>query len=459
MRCPFCQQEMGAAQQACPACGRPHSPYVAYCLQQAWLALQRMETQEAERVFAEALRYTPANDRAALQQYRAYLLQQAQAARAAAAMSPGPQTPAQPAAGTLAPAAATAIPPDQQPTRPAAVPAPSQARSPAGSRWVGPIVLLLALLFCMLITVTIRSARLLPAIIILGGAIVTASIIRAAGPAKSTAASGRRALFLHFNEQPLSVVRVMDDARRQQQDYARSRRNRVWLLVLLFPAGLLFILLDLALGYNMQTFTLVGLVLWAAAIIGLALLGRDKPTGQEFGPFYEATRQIFQTIKDDLAPGRTLVGWLDLTGPQASKIVRQSTSASGIPINIYRDEWLRFKAGLYDGNMLRVSALERIKSRLGHWKRSLRGKRKWKAGRNLSRHEVRIALTINPTAYEIHPQPVAPGSKFQVQVLPGEGRVEVVATTGTPIDARDILWLLRVAYSQLAPRAAASTGG
>ncbi|MGQ9683817.1 MAG: hypothetical protein ACUVX9_14875 [Anaerolineae bacterium] len=464
MRCPFCQQEMGDARLACPACGRKHSPYVAYTLQQGWAELQHGAPDRARSAFDEAMRYTPENDRAYLQQYINYLLQQAPSTAAA----PG-ATPAVAAGAAAAPAPAQARASDAAATVPlqtpptsavTAVPRRSSARAPASGsgRWVAPIILGAVLLLCLLVSLVNRWTGLLPFLLLIGGAIVAALAINATKPTE--AGGNARALFLNFNERPSSVVKVMDDARTQQMAFARSRRTRQWLLALLFPAGLFFVMLDLALGYNMQTFTLAGLSLWAAAIIGLALLGRDKPTGKEFGPRFEVARQVFATIKDDLAPGRTLVGWLDLTGPQPGKIAREGTSATGYDLVYYRDEWLRLKLSLYDGNMLRLSCLDRIKSKLGRWKRSIRGKHKWKAGKSTSRQQVQVTLTLNPQAYELRPVGVAAGSKFEVQLLPGNGRVELLATTNAPVEAADILWLLRVAYAQLKPLGTGtSTGG
>ena len=327
MRCPFCQQELGDARLACPSCGRAHSPYVAHCLQQAWVELQRGARDRAGAAFDEAMRYTPAGDRPHLQHYISYLTQQAAPATVSrdvaagmAALSPG-ETPkdlpgAQPA-GAASVGAPQAVPAAQT----VAAPRRGSARAPSNSgRWAAPVVLGAVLLLCLLFSMLSRWTWLLPFLLLIGGAIVAATIIGTAANPTDSAASARRALFLNFNERPSTIVKVMEDARTQQLAFARSRRTRQWLLALLFPAGLVFVILDLALGYNMQTFTLAGLALWAAAIIGMALLGRDKPTGKEFGPRFDVARQVFAAIKDDLAPGRTLVGWLDLTGPQPGKI-------------------------------------------------------------------------------------------------------------------------------------------
>ncbi len=394
MQCPFCQNDMGNAQDKCPRCGRPHAPYVAYYLAQGWNGLKRGAEQETRAAFTEALRVTPPNDKPQLQSYIAYLVQHAQATGAAA-----PQPTPQAAAARVAVAGVAA----------AAPPRSATVSAPAPRAQAGPPV---------------------------------------AGAAK-------RALFLNFNEKPVNIVRVMDDARRKQIEFAKSRTQRMWLLALLIPAGLPFICADAYLGYNICTFSLITLVLWGAAIVGFVLLMRNRPTGKEFGPKFDAAHAIFETIKDDLSPKRTLIGWLDLTGPQQSKVVRQATSASGMPVNFYRDEWLRMKLALYDGNMLRVSAVDRIKAQMGRWKRGSSGKRKWKAGRSFTRNEVRVAVTVNQDAYEMLPIRPGQAGKFLVDVRQSDDqRIVLIASTDADIGGGDILQVLRFAYSHLKPRGA-----
>jgi hypothetical protein len=265
--------------------------------------------------------------------------------------------------------------------------------------------------------------------------------------------TAKRALFLNFNEKPMNIVRVMDEAKHKQIEFAKARRQRLWLVALLLPAGLPFVCADVALGYNILTFSLVALVLWGAAMIGFILLARDRPTGREFGPKFDAAHTIFETIKDDLSPRRTLIGWLDLTGPQQpGKVVRQATSSSGMPINHYRDEWLKMKMALYDGNVMRVSALERVKARMGRWKRGRSGKMKWKSGSSQAQNELRVALTVNKEAYEIQPHPIGQTGPFMVNVTQGDGRILLTASTGGNINGPDVLQVLRLAYDQLKPR-------
>jgi hypothetical protein len=476
MQCPFCQNEMGNAQTSCPSCGRPHSPYVAYYIMQGWNHLQRGEEVEARTAFTEALKVTPPNDKQHLQAYVGYLVQQAAASRSGAARSMAPAPVA--AVGSVAPA--------QSPSPPQ-----PQAGAPAQSATV--------------------SAPL-PHV----------------QPGTPPAGEAKRGLFLNFSERPINIVRVMDEAKRQQIEYTRARGQRIWIVPLLLLAGLPFIYLDAIIGYNFLTFSLVALILWGAAIVifirfmrdrslefktdldrrpsrpgaacttvfmivffgiwaigiggvvvtltaaispalvatvvvliaalvSIILLKRSQPSGKQFGPKFELARTVFETIKDDLSPKRTLIGWLDLTGAQPGKIARQGTGSSGMPVHYYRDEWLKMKMVLYDGNVMRVSALERIKARMGRWKR----KGRWKPGSSVSRNEIRVAITVNRQAYDALPLQAGQYGQFVINAREsGSERIVLDALTDSALRVEDMLWVLRFAYAHLKPRGApAATGG
>jgi hypothetical protein len=400
MKCPFCQNEMGEAVDACPRCHRRHSPQVARYIAQGWNALQGGAEEEARAAFTQALQATPQNDKKQIQSYVAYLFTQAKAppATAAAPVQPQPRSRARQQAQP-APRAATVSAPAPRP----------QAGQP--------------------------SAR-----------------------------AAQRGLFFNFNERPLNIVRVMDDAKRQQAEYAKRYTQRKWLVALLLPVGLPFVCADVTLGYNICTFSLVALVLWGAALVGFIVLRRNRPTGQEFGPGFDSARTIFETLKDDLSPKSTLVGWLDLTGTQqASKIARQHTSTSGMPIAYYRDEWLRMKMPLYDGNVLRVTAIERAKARLGKWKTGrISHKRKWKPGGTVwARRELRVAVTVNRDVYETLPvQPASQVGRYVVGTSQNdEGSIVLTATTDQSVSGGDILQVLRFVYDHLKPRQTPEAAG
>jgi len=466
MQCPFCQNEMGNAQNACPRCGRPHSPYVAYYLAKGWNDLKRNAQADARNDFNEALRVTPPADQKHLQTYIAYLVQQV-------------ATPSAIAGAAIAAAQHPAA--QQQAAQTASTAAPQTPPTPTGTR---------------------------------------------AQIGKPKAEPAQVALFFNFNEKPGNIVRVMDEAQQKQIKFAQARGKRIWIVPLLLVVGLLFIYLDALIGYNYFTFSLVGWVLWGAAlvsfiflmrnrsvtttapkanqgwrgaivwiflivfgmffcvpfgafvsmfspallftlialiaaIVSVILLKRSQPPGNEFGSRFQAARAIFQTIKDDITPKRTLMGWLDLTGLQPKKVARQNTSPSGMPVNYYRDEWLKMKMALYDGNVMRVSAMERVKAQMGRWKRGRSGKMKWKSGTSFSRNELRVAITVNQDAYEVtrfqHP---AQAGKFIVNVTEAnEGRIALAATTDYAIDGQDVLQVLRFAYDHLKPRGKPATAG
>lgn len=473
MQCPFCQNEMGNAQDSCPRCGRKHSPYVAYYLARGWNDLKRNAQTDARSAFNEALRVTPPADQKQLQTYMAYLVQQVAAPGAVvgAAMAPAHRPEPQPQPS-----------PQPQPARPQAAPPRSQTVSaPAATR---------------------------PQI----------------SPKKPQ--PPQVALFFNFNEKPGNIVRVMDEARQKQIEFARTRGKRIWIVPALLLGGLLFIYLDALIGYNYFTFSLVGLVLWGAAVASFVLLRRNRsvmtqapkgnpgwrgaivwiflaifgaffcipfggalmlfspailatlmaviaaivsvivllrsqPSGNEFGARFQDARMIFETIKDDLSPKRTLMGWLDLTGLQPKKVVRQNASLSGMPVNYYRDEWLKMKMALYDGNVMRVTVMERVKAQMGRWKRGRSGKQKWKAGQSFTRNELRVAITVNKEAYAVTRfQNPAQTGKFLVNVAEAnESRIALSAATDYAIDGQDVLQILRFAYDHLQPRKPATTGG
>jgi hypothetical protein len=266
-------------------------------------------------------------------------------------------------------------------------------------------------------------------------------------------------LFFDFNQSPRELVRVMDEAKEKQRAYRSQSGWRKLLAVLMFPLGLVFFILDVALGYNICTFTLVALTLWAGGLFLLIRLGRQKQV--VFGTRYDIVRQIFGVLKDDMSPGRTMMGWLDLTGAeQESKIVRQKNSPSGRPVVYYQDEWLRLKARLYDGNVLRVSLVQRLKVRKGYYKRGrISGKRKWKPGSSQGRYEMKMAVSADSSTFDIQPlaqaEPV-PNSRFVIQETQrGPGRLTVKATVPEGFDAWDVLNAMQFVYNHIQPRQAA----
>jgi|GEM_PF-3199484 len=462
MQCPFCQNEMGNAQTSCPRCGRPHSPYVAYHVAQGWNELKQGAGEKARAAFTEALRVTPSNDKPQLQSYIAYLIQQAEAT-GRVAPQPTPQAAVEQAAQAVAaapPRSATVSAPAPRPQtsqpspkarvalffnfneKPAnivhvmddAVRKQAEFIKARGQRiWIVPLLLLGGLPFIY-------------ADWLLGYNFLTFSLV-------ALVLWGAAILSFVLLMRNRSVTTAAPQADKGFRGYCGWIFAAVFLLFFCVPFGTTLIAIHPAL--------LATIAAPVAALVGVIALKRSQPSGQEFGPRFDAARAIFQTIKDDLSPKRTLMGWLDLTGAQPGKVVRQNTSTSGMPINYYRDEWLKMKMMLYDGNVMRVSALERIKARMGRWKRNRRGKSKWKAGGSASRNELRVAITVNRDAYDVLPLRANQFGKFLVEAREsGDGRIVLDALTDAAIGAQDILQVLRFAYDHLKPRGTpATTGG
>jgi hypothetical protein len=261
---------------------------------------------------------------------------------------------------------------------------------------------------------------------------------------------------LSLNDQPQAILRAMDQLLARRQDYDARLQRRRGIPWLLFFAGLPWVFLDLLLGYNFLTFTPVTVAFSLAAIV-TGLIHRRAAAGPAFGPQFQAAREILHTLRDDPDPRRPVFGHLDLSGAQqASKLFRTGKNLTGLDVNYYRDEWLSLKAKLYDGNMLRVSAIDRVKVRQGYYKRSrISGKNKWKAPKVANAQQLKVRLSVNPQLYEIAPGPAA---RLGTQI--GRYTLAELSTTGGIIDlsadapagpasSGDVLGVLRLVYDML----------
>ena len=265
-------------------------------------------------------------------------------------------------------------------------------------------------------------------------------------------------IHLDFNQAPADIVEIMDETRERaaiNQAQAKRYRRLLWLL---FFVGLAMFLVDFLLGYNYLTCSLIGVVLIILALAGRYLL-RRRLQPPRFGSQFDLTRDILYTIRDDISSKKTVVGQLDLTGArQESKRYRQKKSASGRPVSYYRDEWLRLKGKLYDGNVLRLSLIEKEKVREGFYKRSrISGKRKWKPGSSSALHQATIGISANPDFFAVPPVDLTgrsiPGSQFAVaESAVGQGRVSLKLVAAEPVGAWDVLNALQFAYQHIEPR-------
>lgn len=254
-------------------------------------------------------------------------------------------------------------------------------------------------------------------------------------------------LYLTLNESPQVILDVMSNVE-QQAKGARGSWNKGCPVALgLLVLGLPFFIIDLVMGYNCLTFSLVGGVLWVAAfIVGLRLLitGRARVESDQ----YSAARTIIETLKDDIGKKGRLIGWLDLTGPrQKSKVFRTGRTSSGKSKTYYRDPWLQTKTKLVDGNLLRLTLMEQLKVKKGYV-----------AARE---QRLKARLVVNQDLYRIR---AFSQEESQTQLPPAcldvQGNIINLAyATGRKFDPWDVLNSLKYLYSHLEPKAELSPSG
>jgi hypothetical protein len=290
------------------------------------------------------------------------------------------------------------------------------------------------------------------------------NISRRKPPAKDAAAKKDfTPVFITIADKPDSVMRGMDNlsARAEQTDTAGQRWW--WLPLAIFAVGVGLILVDGLLdlfGYISFVFTAGGVLLWIAAFVMAFSLRRSRT--QAFAPRYYGTKQVLYTLRDDLRPSSTFLGHLDLTGALLpAKVAREANDTQNRTTQYFRDEWLNLKAKLYDGNVLRLSAIQRTKQRKPYWKRSrISGKMKMKPAKlKGTDQQLKVRIAVNPEVYKIVPngdfrQGQSVG-KFTVAALSTAGGIiDVVASSPfEEVESEHILGFLHSAYSLLQRKA------
>jgi hypothetical protein len=270
-------------------------------------------------------------------------------------------------------------------------------------------------------------------------------------------------LYVSLADKPNSILRGMDkfvaDVRKTESAGDKWR----WIPFIIFLGGLGLMAVDgilILLGYGSFVFTAGGLVVWVAAVVMARSL--RKSDSKDFPPRYKDTKNVLYTLRDDLKPGSTFNGHLDLTGAMLkTKVARETKDSRDRTTQYFRDEWLSLKAKLYDGNILRVSAIQRSKQRQPYWKRSrISGKMKQKPAKfKGSEQQLKVRIAVNPEVYKIVPnqqfrQGVNVG-KFTVSLLKTEGGIiDVVASSPfDEVESEHILGFLQSTYSLLQRKA------
>ena len=256
-------------------------------------------------------------------------------------------------------------------------------------------------------------------------------------------------LFVTFAHPAADVAAFLERLPAEWRAAGGARRQGTgWIGPILLLLGAAAPVLDWKMGYGTPLFTpLLGLALLCALVVAVA----RGTTAVAFGPehFARDVRALLLALEGDLAAGKPVSGWVDLTGAQQPvKVMRVGHSRSGVPVRLYRDEWCRLKLTLRDGSGLRVSAVERRKV-----KDPVRKRRRTKPGATVSVHTIEVRLAPNPALYSLR-APTAVGPQFGalsvVDVKAQDGALSLVATAphgGLP--SKEVLQLLDYAHRHL----------
>lgn len=306
-------------------------------------------------------------------------------------------------------------------------------------------------------------------IVILIVALSVFSYLRNTARKKTTVpAAGKKdyqPVYISIADKPDSIMRGMDRfvAQVNKTESAGDKWRSIPMLIFLAGLGLMAVdgLLFL-LGFRSFVFIAGGVILWIAAVV--MARGLRKSDSKDFSPRYKSTKDVLYTLRDDLKPGSTFNGHLDLTGAMLkTKVARETKDTRDRTTQYFRDEWLALKAKLYDGNILRVSAIQRSKQRQPYWKRSrISGKMKQKPAKfKGSEQQLKVRIAVNPEVYKIVPNPTfrqgVNVGKYTIDQLITEGSI-ISAVARSPfeeIESEQILNFLKSAYSLLQRKASA----
>jgi hypothetical protein len=270
-------------------------------------------------------------------------------------------------------------------------------------------------------------------------------------------------VYVTIADKPDAIMRGMDNFVREVQKTEAAGDKWRWIPMLIFLFGVALVCVDLLLlllGYFSFVFTGGAIALWIAAFVMARSL--RKSDSYDFSPRYNGTKQILYTLRDDLKPGATFLGHLDLTGAMTSaKVAHETKDAQDRTTQYFRDEWLSLKAKLFDGNVLRVSAIQKTKQRKSYMKRSrISGKYKTKPAKfKGTAHDLKVRIVVNPEAYKIVPnQQFRQGQtigKYTVAQLSTEGGIiDVVGNSPfADVEQEQILNFVKSTYSLLQRKA------
>jgi hypothetical protein len=249
----------------------------------------------------------------------------------------------------------------------------------------------------------------------------------------------RKSIYIEMGHHPQVILDTMEQI---TQEVSRTKRG--WGLgcggvLALAGAGILAFFLDAVLDYG-GLFTIATFVLWGMALaLGVMLIVASTPRVPRRQ--FEAAHRILYTLLDDTGRKGRVTGWLDLTGAkQKEKRIRTARSTGGKRKEYFRDPWFQVKVKLVDGNLLRLSLEDRVKTKAGA----------------VTAHRTRFTakLVVNPSLYRVGPISSG-GFPLPGAALSGTDGIFTVTAEFDPrhMPVAQAMETLKVLYSQLQPMA------
>lgn len=266
-------------------------------------------------------------------------------------------------------------------------------------------------------------------------------------------------VYVSIADKPDSIIRGLDEFKSKVEKTESAGDKWRWIPMIIFFVGVGLVLIDvllLAFGYFSLVFSGGAFLLWIAAFIMARSL--RKSDSHDFSPRYKGLKEILHTLRDDLKPDSTFLGHLDLTGAMLpTKVARETKDTQDRTTQHFADQWLSLKAKLYDGNVLRVNAIQKTKNRKSYWKRSrISGKMKMKPEKfKGAEQELKVRIVVNPEAYKIvQNKDFKQGQnigKYTIAELNTEGgMINIVAKSPfEEVEQEQILNFLKSSYSLL----------
>ncbi len=239
-------------------------------------------------------------------------------------------------------------------------------------------------------------------------------------------------IYVEMAHHPQVVLDALDEM--QPAVTAAAVRQKVLSAVpiVLIALGFGGFFLTILLGMGM-----LPIFLWIFIVFGFILLpflrSRSNPLLREH---FEAARRILHTLRDDTGRKGRVVGWLDLSGPlRKEKTVRTARSGGGKKKVYYRDPWFKVKFKLVDGNVLRLTLEDKVKTKAG----------------SITRHHSQFTakLVVNPALYRV--EPAANVYTRSGAILSAEDGILTVRAAGPAksLSPRQVLETLKEMYARL----------